>query len=55
MPLYERADLRFVWNGHLLREFSLQPELHKFCLPLLHGCILIIYLKFTREIKLTTS
>lgn len=40
MPYHERADLRFVWNGHLLRELANQPELCKFCLPLLHGCIL---------------
>ncbi|KAM4028797.1 phosphatidylinositol-3-phosphatase SAC1 isoform 3-T3 [Anomaloglossus baeobatrachus] len=26
MSLLERADQRFVWNGHLLREFSAQPE-----------------------------
>ncbi|KAM7382348.1 hypothetical protein PAMP_002081 [Pampus punctatissimus] len=27
MSLLERADQRFVWNGHLLREFIAQPEL----------------------------
>ncbi|MGH0124615.1 UNVERIFIED_CONTAM: hypothetical protein FKN15_019456 [Acipenser sinensis] len=26
MSLLERADQRFVWNGHLLREFTAQPE-----------------------------
>uniref|UniRef100_A0A8C7CKM9 SAC1 like phosphatidylinositide phosphatase b n=1 Tax=Oncorhynchus kisutch TaxID=8019 RepID=A0A8C7CKM9_ONCKI len=26
MSLLERADQRFVWNGHLLREFMPQPE-----------------------------
>uniref|UniRef100_A0A8C3LQ98 Phosphatidylinositol-3-phosphatase SAC1 n=1 Tax=Chrysolophus pictus TaxID=9089 RepID=A0A8C3LQ98_CHRPC len=26
MSLLERADPRFVWNGHLLREFAAQPE-----------------------------
>ncbi|XP_044789816.1 phosphatidylinositol-3-phosphatase SAC1 isoform X3 [Bubalus bubalis] len=26
MSLLERADQRFVWNGHLLRELSAQPE-----------------------------
>ncbi|KAF4801351.1 Phosphatidylinositide phosphatase SAC1 [Turdus rufiventris] len=26
MSLLERADPRFVWNGHLLREFVAQPE-----------------------------
>ncbi|XP_078690200.1 phosphatidylinositol-3-phosphatase SAC1-like isoform X2 [Branchiostoma floridae x Branchiostoma belcheri] len=38
-PLYERADQRFVWNGHLLREFTSQPELHRFILPVLHGYV----------------
>ncbi|XP_037592702.1 phosphatidylinositol-3-phosphatase SAC1 [Cebus imitator] len=41
MSLLERADQRFVWNGHLLRELSAQPEVHRFALPVLHGCILI--------------
>ncbi|XP_067006317.1 phosphatidylinositol-3-phosphatase SAC1-B [Anabrus simplex] len=41
MPLHERADPRFVWNAHLLRELSNQPELHRFCLPILHGFISI--------------
>ncbi|KAG7235490.1 hypothetical protein INR49_002625 [Caranx melampygus] len=40
MSLLERADQRFVWNGHLLREFMAQPELHKFVYPVVHGCIL---------------
>ncbi|VFV17217.1 phosphatidylinositide phosphatase [Lynx pardinus] len=37
MSLLERADQRFVWNGHLLRELSAQPEVHRFALPVLHG------------------
>lgn len=41
MPFHERADLRFVWNGHLLRELANQPELSRFCLPLVHGFISI--------------
>jgi len=41
MPYHERADPRFVWNGHLLRELANQPELCRFCLPLLHGFISI--------------
>ncbi|CAG2246279.1 SAC1 [Mytilus edulis] len=40
MPLHERADSRFTWNGHILKELTQQPELHRFCLPVLHGCIL---------------
>uniref|UniRef100_A0A3Q3K2V7 SAC domain-containing protein n=1 Tax=Monopterus albus TaxID=43700 RepID=A0A3Q3K2V7_MONAL len=39
MSLLERADQRFVWNGHLLREFVAQPELHKFVYPVVHGFI----------------
>uniref|UniRef100_A0A2K6U0Z2 Phosphatidylinositol-3-phosphatase SAC1 n=1 Tax=Saimiri boliviensis boliviensis TaxID=39432 RepID=A0A2K6U0Z2_SAIBB len=34
-----QADQRFVWNGHLLRELSAQPEVHRFALPVLHGFI----------------
>uniref|UniRef100_A0A8P4GQ48 SAC domain-containing protein n=1 Tax=Dicentrarchus labrax TaxID=13489 RepID=A0A8P4GQ48_DICLA len=29
MSLLERADQRFVWNGHLLREFIAQPEVRQ--------------------------
>uniref|UniRef100_A0A4W5RED6 SAC1 like phosphatidylinositide phosphatase b n=1 Tax=Hucho hucho TaxID=62062 RepID=A0A4W5RED6_9TELE len=39
MSLLERADQRFVWNGHLLREFMPQPELHRFAYPVVHGFI----------------
>nr|XP_057909456.1 phosphatidylinositol-3-phosphatase SAC1-B isoform X2 [Doryrhamphus excisus] len=41
MSLLERADQRFVWNGHLLREFFAQPELHKFVYPVIHGFIVM--------------
>uniref|UniRef100_A0A8D3DNK2 SAC domain-containing protein n=1 Tax=Scophthalmus maximus TaxID=52904 RepID=A0A8D3DNK2_SCOMX len=41
MSLLERADQRFVWNGHLLREFIAQPELHKFVFPVIHGFIIM--------------
>ncbi|KAH0627251.1 hypothetical protein JD844_002759 [Phrynosoma platyrhinos] len=34
-----QADPRFVWNGHLLREFAAQPEIHRFAIPVMHGCI----------------
>ncbi|CAM9711482.1 phosphatidylinositol-3-phosphatase SAC1 [Lethenteron reissneri] len=37
MSLCERADQRFVWNGHLLRELLTVPELHRFAVPLIHG------------------
>lgn len=38
MPLHERADERFVWNRHLIRDLASQPELSKFVLPVMHGC-----------------
>ncbi|KAJ8041094.1 Phosphatidylinositide phosphatase SAC1-B [Holothuria leucospilota] len=41
MPLLERADQRFVWNGHLLRDLSVQPELSKFLIPVMCGFISI--------------
>uniref|UniRef100_A0A3Q3G8L4 SAC1 like phosphatidylinositide phosphatase b n=3 Tax=Kryptolebias marmoratus TaxID=37003 RepID=A0A3Q3G8L4_KRYMA len=41
MSLLERADPRFVWNGHLLRDFITQPELHRFVFPVVHGFITI--------------
>ncbi|KAK3855727.1 hypothetical protein Pcinc_037892 [Petrolisthes cinctipes] len=41
MALHERADVRFVWNQHLLRDLSVQPEMSAFCLPLVHGFISI--------------
>ncbi|XP_046842315.1 phosphatidylinositol-3-phosphatase SAC1-like isoform X2 [Xenia sp. Carnegie-2017] len=39
MPLHERADQRFLWNGHFLRMFAVQPELSRFILPVIHGFI----------------
>ncbi|XP_076745795.1 phosphatidylinositol-3-phosphatase SAC1-B isoform X3 [Maylandia zebra] len=41
MSLLERADQRFVWNRHLLREFIAQPELHMFVFPVVHGFITV--------------
>ncbi|XP_076009906.1 phosphatidylinositol-3-phosphatase SAC1-B [Genypterus blacodes] len=41
MSLLERADQRFVWNGHLLKEFMAQPELHQFVYPVVHGFIIM--------------
>lgn len=37
LGLCERADKRFVWNGHLLKDFR-KPDLKKYCLPLMMGC-----------------
>ncbi|KAF0301527.1 Phosphatidylinositide phosphatase SAC1 [Amphibalanus amphitrite] len=41
IPLHERADQRFVWNAHLLRDLSARPGLGRFCLPLVHGFVSI--------------
>ncbi|XP_065189386.1 phosphatidylinositol-3-phosphatase SAC1-like [Sycon ciliatum] len=41
MPLHERADQRFVWNTHLLRDLSVEPDMHRFAIPILHGFITI--------------
>ena len=37
-----QADARFVWNAHLIRELTQQPELSRYCLPLMLGCILFL-------------
>lgn len=37
-----QADPRFVWNGHLLKELTQQPDLARYCLPVMLGCILSI-------------
>ncbi|KAK2166809.1 hypothetical protein LSH36_35g08022 [Paralvinella palmiformis] len=42
MPYHDRADVRFVWNNHLLRELSQQSELCHFCLPIMHGFITVV-------------
>lgn len=41
MSLSERADARFLWNKHLLQEFSHYEEFSKYCLSLLQGFISI--------------
>ncbi|BFZ13223.1 hypothetical protein BsWGS_16262 [Bradybaena similaris] len=41
MPLHERADQRFMWNSHVMRELSQQPDLAKFCMPIVLGFISI--------------
>ncbi|KAL1115043.1 hypothetical protein AAG570_007074, partial [Ranatra chinensis] len=40
-PLHRRADARFVWNRHLLKEFAANPELADYCLPIMMGFISI--------------
>jgi SacI homology domain len=37
MGLLERADMRFVWNGFLLKPFQ-KPYFRQYCLPLILGC-----------------
>ncbi|KAL8575893.1 hypothetical protein ACOMHN_027291 [Nucella lapillus] len=39
LALHERADQRFVWNGNVLRELTQQPELSRYCLPIVLGFI----------------
>ena len=39
LSLYERADLRFVWNAYLLRDLVVLPSLKKFYVPLIHGFV----------------
>ena len=39
LSLYERADLRFVWNSYLLRDLVVVPSLKRFYVPLIHGFV----------------
>jgi len=39
-PLIQRADHRFIWNGHMLQPF-LQRKFYQFCLPIIHGFVAI--------------
>ena len=41
MPFIERADERFVWNRHLLSQFSSNRATARYALPLMHGCMFI--------------
>ena len=41
LPLYERADDRFMWNNHLLRDLVVLPELRHFIIPILHGFVFV--------------
>ncbi|XP_072948298.1 phosphatidylinositol-3-phosphatase SAC1 [Epargyreus clarus] len=40
LSLASRAEPRFLWNGHLLKEFSHQ-QFARFCLPLIEGFVSI--------------
>ncbi|XP_040580794.1 phosphatidylinositol-3-phosphatase SAC1 [Lepeophtheirus salmonis] len=39
--LIQSADFEYVWNRKLLEPFFDRPELHRFCLPIIHGAIFI--------------
>ncbi|VVC32076.1 SAC domain [Cinara cedri] len=39
IPMYKRADQRFLWNNYLLTEFC--NNNHEFCVPIIHGFIAI--------------
>lgn len=41
IPIFKRADSRFMWNAYLLEEFCIIPDLHKFCVPIIHGFVSI--------------
>ena len=36
-----QADVRFLWNGFILRELAQQSELSSFCLPVMLGFVSI--------------
>ena len=39
VPLHERADERFMWNAHLLRDIVVLPELRRFIVPVIQGFV----------------
>lgn len=41
IPLHERADDRFMWNAHFMRDLVVLPELRRFIVPILHGFVFI--------------
>uniref|UniRef100_A0A2C9LVI7 Phosphatidylinositol-3-phosphatase SAC1 n=1 Tax=Biomphalaria glabrata TaxID=6526 RepID=A0A2C9LVI7_BIOGL len=43
--LYFQADQRFIWNSHALTELSQQPELSRFCLPMILGYVSVNSIK----------
>lgn len=36
--IYERANMKFVWNSHLINNLNPKREFRNFLLPLIHGC-----------------
>ncbi|XP_014288427.1 phosphatidylinositol-3-phosphatase SAC1 [Halyomorpha halys] len=41
VPIYQRAEQKFVWNEYLLSEFAKDTGVSRFCLPIIHGFISI--------------
>ncbi|XP_065914970.1 phosphatidylinositol-3-phosphatase SAC1-like [Dysidea avara] len=41
LPLHERADTQFTWNGPIIRDLSAQPELRRFIVPVILGFVVI--------------
>ncbi|XP_054715985.1 phosphatidylinositol-3-phosphatase SAC1-like [Uloborus diversus] len=41
MPLFQRADSRFIWNSYVMRDFLAQQELQNYWLPVIHGFIVV--------------
>ena len=39
--LVQRAEQRFVWNWNLLETMRSDPNLHQYCLPVIHGFVSI--------------
>ena len=38
LPLFERADKRFIWNYRLLTSINPQKQVDRFLLPIMLGC-----------------
>jgi len=41
LSLYERADERFTWNTHAMKDLAAQTELRRFMVPLVHGYVVV--------------
>ncbi|CAH1393023.1 unnamed protein product [Nezara viridula] len=41
MPMYQRAEQKFVWNEYLLSDFAKNSGVSRFCLPIIHGYLSI--------------
>ncbi|CAH1403962.1 unnamed protein product [Nezara viridula] len=41
MPMYQRAEQRFVWNKYILSEFAKNAGVSRFCLPVILGYLSI--------------